>query len=63
MAMFCLGLAVGWVSLILIYHFHILKQLKVWAVDWRARARSAEQEVENWKVWAKTKGWGDPFRK
>jgi hypothetical protein len=41
---------------ILVYHFQVLKALKIWAVDWRARAISAEQEVENWKVWAKNKG-------
>jgi len=46
---------VGVSSAILVYHFHILHTLKTYAVDWRARAISAEQEVENWKVWAKAK--------
>lgn len=62
MEWFVLGLAVGAVSVILVYHFHLLKQLRVWGVDWRARAISAEQEVENWKLWASSKGHKDPFR-
>jgi len=60
---FDVGLLVGVSISILIYHFQVLRALKVWAVDWRARAISAEQEVENWKLWAKTKGLTDPFRK
>ncbi len=56
MALFVVGLLVGLSISILVYHFQVLKALKVWAVDWRARAISAEQEVENWKVWAKNKG-------
>lgn len=53
---FVFGLLVGMALSILVYHFQVLRALKVWAVDWRARAISAEQEVENWKVWAKNKG-------
>jgi hypothetical protein len=52
---FVVGFLVGAVTLIVMYHFHILRELKLYAVDWRARAISAEQEVENWKVWAKAK--------
>jgi hypothetical protein len=55
MLQFYLGVAVGVVIVILFYHFHMLRQLKKWGVDWRARCISAEQEVENWKVWAKAK--------
>ena len=53
---FMVGLLVGMALSILVYHFQVLRALKMWAVDWRARAISAEQEVENWKVWAKDKG-------
>jgi len=53
---FCTGLLVGVALTILVYHLHILHTLKTYAVDWRARAISAEQEIENWKVWAKVKG-------
>lgn len=56
MVFFVVGLSVGVALAILAYHFHILRSMKTWAVDWRARAISAEQEVENWKVWAKVKG-------
>jgi hypothetical protein len=56
MWLFVVGLIVGLSISILVYHFQILKALKTYAVDWRARAISAEQEVENWKVWAKVKG-------
>jgi hypothetical protein len=56
MVHFVVGLLVGLSISILVYHFQILKALKTYAVDWRARAISAEQEVENWKVWAKVKG-------
>jgi hypothetical protein len=56
MLLFGAGVAVGVALAILVYHFHLLHQLKTYAVDWRARAISAEQEVENWKVWAKAKG-------
>jgi len=56
MVPFVVGLLVGLSISILVYHFQVLKALKMWAVDWRARAISAEQEVENWKVWAKNKG-------
>ncbi len=56
MLLFVTGFAVGVALVILIYHFHILATLKVWGKDWRSRAISAEQEVENWKVWAKVKG-------
>lgn len=56
MVLFVVGLLVGLSLSILVYHFQVLRALKTWAVDWRARAISAEQEVENWKVWAKTKG-------
>ena len=62
MVLFVVGLLVGLSISILVYHFQVLKALKVWAVDWRARAISAEQEVENWKTFAKSKGWPDPFR-
>jgi hypothetical protein len=62
MLLFLTGFAVGVALVILVYHFHILSTLKVWSKDWRARAISAEQEVENWKLMAKTKGWPDPFR-
>ena len=53
---FVLGVLVGVAAAILFYHFHVLHVLKTYAVDWRARAISAEQEVENWKVFAKFKG-------
>jgi hypothetical protein len=56
MVLFVVGLLVGLSISILVYHFQVLRALKIWAVDWRARAISAEQEVENWKVWAKNKG-------
>ena len=56
MVSFVVGLLVGLSISILVYHLQVLKALKIWAVDWRARAISAEQEVENWKVWAKNKG-------
>jgi hypothetical protein len=49
------GVAVGVAATVLFYHFHMLRQLKLWGMDWRARTISAEQEVENWKVWAKAK--------
>ena len=55
MVLFFVGMLVGVALAILVYHFHILHTLKTYAVDWRARAISAEQEVENWKVWAKAK--------
>lgn len=51
-----LGVLVGAALVIFVYHFHLVKMLKTYAIDWRARAMSAEQEVENWKVWAKSKG-------
>jgi hypothetical protein len=56
MLLFLLGALCGMSLSILVYHLQVLKALKFWAVDWRARAISAEQEVENWKVWAKNKG-------
>ncbi len=62
MLIFGTGLLVGIALAILVYHFHVLRTLKTYAVDWRVRAISAEQEVENWKVWAKAKGLVDPFR-
>jgi hypothetical protein len=55
MLLFGVGVLVGVALAILVYHFHILRQLKTWSGDWRARALSAEQDVENWKVWAKAK--------
>jgi len=55
MLQFVAGFALGVALVILVYHFHVLHTLKTYAVDWRARAISAEQEVENWKVWAKAK--------
>lgn len=62
MPLFLFGLGVGVTVVVLFYHFHLLREFKTWAVDWRARAISAEQEVENWKGWAKAKGLTDPFR-
>jgi hypothetical protein len=56
MLLFGTGFALGVALAILVYHFHILRQLKTYAVDWRARAISAEQEVLNWKEWALNKG-------
>jgi hypothetical protein len=56
MLLFLLGALCGMSLSILFYYFQVLRALKIWAVDWRARAISAEQEVENWKVWAKNKG-------
>jgi hypothetical protein len=53
MLLFVAGALVGLVVAVLFYHFHLLKELRKWGGDWRARAISAEQEVENWKVWAK----------
>jgi len=55
MLLFGAGVAVGVAGTVVFYHLHLLKQFRVWASDWRARAISAEQEVENWKVWAKAK--------
>jgi len=55
MLLFGAGLSFGVVAVVLFYHFHMLRQFRMWAYDWRARAISAEQEVENWKIWAKTK--------
>jgi len=60
---FAAGLLVGMALMVLCYHFHVLSEMKKWGGDWRARAISAEQEVENWKVWSKAKGIVDPFRK
>ena len=57
MVLFVVGALCGMSLSILVYHFQVLKALKIWAVDWRARAISAEQEVENWKNLAKHKGW------
>lgn len=62
MVFFLVGFFVGMSLSILVYHFQILRAFKTYAVDWRARAISAEQEVENWKGWAKVKGLADPFR-
>ena len=62
MLLFGLGLLVGMALSIFVYHFQVLRALKLWAVDWRARAISAEQEVENWKLFAATHGLKDPFR-
>lgn len=56
------GVVLGAALMILTYHFHLLRELRKWGGDWRARAISAEQEVENWKGWAKIKGLQDPFR-
>lgn len=63
MIWFAVGVLAGASLAILFYHFHLLRQLKVWGGDWRARAISAEQEVENWKLWAKSKRQDDPFRR
>jgi hypothetical protein len=57
MLVFGAGFLVGAAFMVFVYHFHILTQLKTYAIDWRARAISAEQEVENWKGIAKIKGW------
>jgi hypothetical protein len=56
MVLFGVGLLVGLAITVLFYHYKVLQSMKKWGVDWRARAISAEQEVENWKVWAKVKG-------
>ena len=56
MLLFAFGASVGVAGSVLMYHFHIISRMKLWGQDWRARALSAEQEVENWKVWAKHKG-------
>lgn len=56
MILFVIGGLVGIALAVLFYHFHLLAELRKWGGDWRARALSAEQEVENWKVWAKNKG-------
>lgn len=53
---FLFGVVAGCAVMVILYHYHILAQLRTWGVDWRARAASAEQEVENWKAWAKIKG-------
>lgn len=55
MLLFGAGSAFGFAVAVVLYHFHMLRQLKLWGMDWRARTISAEQEVENWKVWAKAK--------
>lgn len=62
MPLFWVGLLVGVALVVLVYHFHILVQLRKWGHDWRARAISAEQEIENWKTMWKAKGFPDPFR-
>lgn len=62
MLMLLVGALIGAAVMVLSYHFHVLRELKAWGIDWRARAISAEQEVENWKVMAKAKGLVDPFR-
>jgi hypothetical protein len=56
MVLLIVGLLSGVSLTILVYHFHIMRTLKTYAVDWRARAISAEQEILNWKEWAKNKG-------
>lgn len=56
MLLFVAGALFGVAVAVVFYHFHVLRVLKTYAVDWRARAISAEQEVENWKVFAKFKG-------
>ena len=61
MTLFAVGLLVGVALAVFVYHFHVLRQFRLWGHDWRARAISAEQEVENWKLWAKTKGEVSPF--
>jgi hypothetical protein len=61
MLQFGAGAAVGVALAILVYHFHMLRQLKLWGQDWRARAISAEQEVLNWKNWAQHAGLKSPF--
>lgn len=61
MLLFAAGYAVGVAGVLLFYHFHVLRQFRVWAQDWRARALSAEQEVLNWKTWAEHKQLKPPF--
>lgn len=56
MVLFVIGGLVGIALTVLLYHFHLLTELRKWGVDWRARAISAEQEIENWKAWAEHKG-------
>jgi hypothetical protein len=59
---FFLGVAVGGAFIVFVYHYRIMTTLKTYAVDWRARAISAEQEIVNWKAMWKAKGFPDPFR-
>jgi hypothetical protein len=61
MLQFGAGVAVGVAVTVLAYHFHMLRKLKLWGQDWRARAISAEQEVLNWKTWAEHKQLKPPF--
>jgi hypothetical protein len=61
MLLFGAGFAVGVAFAVVFYHFHMLRQLKKWGQDWRARAISAEQEVLNWKTWAEHKQLKPPF--
>lgn len=63
MILFVIGGLVGIALAVLFYHFHLLAELRKWGGDWRARAISAEQEVENWKRMWKNTGRPDPFRK
>lgn len=55
MLLFGAGFAGGVALAVVAYHYHVIRTMKLWGQDWRARALSAEQEVENWKVWAKAK--------
>lgn len=63
MVLFVIGGLCGIALAVLFYHFHLLNELRKWGGDWRARAISAEQEVENWKNMWKSTGRSDPFRR
>jgi hypothetical protein len=62
MPLFAVGVLVGIAFAIFVYHVRILRDLRKWGHDWRARAISAEQEVENWKNFVRSQGLRDPFR-
>lgn len=61
MYLFWVGLLCGIALTILFYHFQMLRMMKKWGVDWRARCLSAEQEVLNWKNWAEHSAKDAPF--
>lgn len=55
MPLFTVGFFAGFTLCAVAYHFRLVQEIRKVGDNWRARAISAEQEVENWKVWAKAK--------